>query len=280
MIRNRLTFAYKNRILVEKVTLSPPFRYKAIFQNEGCFIHIRGSESQILSAEQTTHLNNKEAVLLQCGNYFVDWLKHSKEDEIEVTAVHLYPEVLREIFDAELPKSLIQPEHKEPVKTVVPEETISEFVESLNFYFRNPALVNDDLLELKIKELILLLVQTKNTGSVRELFSSLFSPRTLNMKKVVRQHVYSNISVGELAELCNMSLSSFKREFKHVFNASPLQYINTQRISKAKELLMKSDLPVADIAYATGFNDPLYFTRLFKRSEEVSPTQYRTLHKD
>jgi len=55
------------------------------------------------------------------------------------------------------------------VKTVVPDNTMKRFIDSLEFYFENPAIVNEDLLELKIKELMLLLVQSKNAASVLEL---------------------------------------------------------------------------------------------------------------
>jgi AraC-like DNA-binding protein len=78
-----------------------------------------------------------------------------------------------------------------------------------------------------------------------------------------------------LAKLCNLSLSSFKREFKKVFDDSPANYILSAKIKKAKELLAISDLPINEIAYETGFNDPLYFTRQFKKKVGNSPSAYR-----
>ena len=98
---------------------------------------------------------------------------------------------------------------------------IAKFIESLEFYFENPALVNNDLLELKIKELILLLVQSKNVDSILELITDLYSSKTVNLKKIIDLHLYSNLSVEDLAKLSNLSVSSFKREFKKEFNDSP-----------------------------------------------------------
>jgi len=153
---------------------------------------------------------------------------------------------------------------------------LSKFIESLEFYFQNPSLVNDDLLELKIKELILLLVQTKNVDSILELITELYSTKTTSLKEVIQLHIYSNLSVEELAKLSQMSLSSFKRAFKKQFNDSPSNYINSAKLKKAKELLSFSELSISAIAYEVGFNDPLYFTRLFKKKEGLPPSSYRT----
>ncbi|CAN0605842.1 unnamed protein product, partial [Ectocarpus sp. 12 AP-2014] len=140
----------------------------------------------------------------------------------------------------------------------------------------NPSLVNNDLLELKVKELLLLLIQTSYIDSVQELITDLYSTKTIKLNEVVALHTFSNLSVNELAKLCNMSLSSFKRAFKTFFNDSPNNYINTKKIEKAKELLQVSELNISDIAYEIGFNDPQYFTRLFKKRIGLSPSEFRS----
>ncbi len=47
MILSRQIFEYQNQILIEKVSIKPPFRYEAIFQNEGCFIYVTGGNSKL-----------------------------------------------------------------------------------------------------------------------------------------------------------------------------------------------------------------------------------------
>jgi AraC-like DNA-binding protein len=158
---------------------------------------------------------------------------------------------------------------------VASQDIISRFIDSLDFYFSNPTLVNNDLIELKIKELILLLVQTKNITSILELVADLYSAKSVHLKNIIELHLYSNLSIEELAKLSNLSISSFKRQFKKEFNDSPNNYIITKKIEKAKELLSITDIPISEIAYEIGFNDPLYFTRLFKNKTGTSPTSYR-----
>ena len=278
MILKRQTFEHQNRILIEKVTIIPPYRYEGIFQNEGCFIYIAGANSKFHSSDQIEVTKSEEAVLLKCGTYFVDWLRKSETDKVEVVAIHLYPDILNKLYQRELPALINQRIKGSKIQKIIPENTISKFIENLEFYFQNPSLVNDDLLELKIKELILLLIQTKNAESIIQLLSDLFTPRVVNIKEVVKVHLFSSLSVEELAKLCNLSLSSFKREFKKIFNDTPSNFINTERLKKAVELLKVSDFTISDIAYVSGFTDPSYFSRLFKNKIGLSPSAFRKKH--
>ena len=275
MILSRHTFEYQNHVLIEQVTIKPPFRYEAIFQNEGCFIYVTGNNSKVLSSEENLTIHSQEAVLLKCGTYFIDWLKNSENSTIKVVAIHLYPDILKKLYQQELPKLIKQHDNKSIPQKIIPENTITKFIENLNFYFENPSLINDDLLELKIKELILLLIQTKNAKSILQLIEDLFTPRIVQLKNVINTHLYSSLTIEELAKLCNLSVSSFKREFKKVFNDTPANYMNTEKLKKATQLLKVSDLTITDIAYEIGFNDPSYFTRFFKQKTSLSPMEFR-----
>ncbi|WP_299763834.1 AraC family transcriptional regulator [uncultured Dokdonia sp.] len=275
MILERHTFEYKDRVLIEKVKIGTPFKYEAIFENSGCFIYFKDRGPKLLSAEQNVQVHGQEAVLLKCGNHFLELLKRTDDEEVEAMIVHLYPEVLKKIYSNELPKIIEKTPCNIQSEVVVSKEVISKFIESLEFYFQNPVLINNDLLELKIKELVLLLIQSENVCSIQELISDLYSIRNVQLKNVVELHVYSNLGLDELAKLCNLSKSSFKREFSKVFNDTPNNYITNQKLKRAKELLHITKMPINEIAYGIGFNDPLYFTRIFKKKIGISPTEYR-----
>lgn len=275
MITSRTTFSYQSQVLVERIKIQAPFRYEAIFQNSGCFIYFKERGPKILTSEVNTKLKGNDAVLLRCGNHFMDLLKETDDEQVEVIVFHLYPEVLKKLYTGDF-STLLKKQHDRRNQIVASSNVIAKFIDSLEFYFQNPLLVNDDLLELKIKELVLLLIQSKNVGSIQELVADLYSAKTVHIKEVVELHLFSNLKVEQLAKLCNLSLSSFKREFRKEFNDSPTNYINNKRLEKAKELLTISDLLVSEIAYEVGFQDSLYFTRLFKNKIGVPPSAYRT----
>lgn len=258
--------------------VSTPLKYEAIFQNKGCFIYFKNGNTKLLSTEHNTEIRGKEAVLLKCGSNFLEILKKNSNEELETIVIHLFPELLKEIYKNEIPIAIVERSNNKQSLKISSNDLITKFIDSLEFYFDNPNLVNNDLLELKVKELLLLLIQTNYIDSVQELITDLYSTKTIKLNEVVALHIFSNLSVNELAKLCNMSLSSFKRAFSTFFNDSPKNYINDKKIHKAKELLLASKMNISDIAYETGFNDPLYFTRLFKKRIGISPSEFRSQH--
>ena len=275
MIIKREKFKYRDEILIERLFFQPPHTYEVTFQNEGCFLYVKGGDTKVLSSEAKVQIDENEAVLLNCGTYFVKWLRTTKDEHIEVIAFHLYPNLLKALYRHELPASMTKSLGRVQVRKTSPNIAISKFIDSLIFYFENPDLLNEDLLELKIKELLLLLIQTHNAESILQIVADLFSPTTTNLRHVIELHLYENLSVNDLAKLCHLSPASFKRKFTETFNDSPNNYITFRRIEKSKELLTFSDLSISEISHMSGIQDPQYFTRLFKKRTGETPSAFR-----
>ncbi len=78
-----------------------------------------------------------------------------------------------------------------------------------------------------------------------------------------------------LALLCNMSKYHFIKTFKDVMGMPPHKYITQLIIDKSKQLLEHTDMKISEIASEVGFDDSLYFSRLFKKKCGCSPSSYR-----
>ncbi|MBE9463298.1 helix-turn-helix domain-containing protein [Dyadobacter subterraneus] len=131
------------------------------------------------------------------------------------------------------------------------------------------------MLKLKLKELILLLLQTDNAENIITLFSHLFNPRQAGLFEVVEAHLYSSISIAELASLTGRSLSTFKRDFETQFSDTPANFIKEKKLEKALELLQSTKLSVSEICYEVSFQDTSHFTKTFKQKYNQSPSEYR-----
>ncbi len=72
-----------------------------------------------------------------------------------------------------------------------------------------------------------------------------------------------------------MSVSWFIRSFRHYMGMTPMQYITSIRINKARELLKNTDYSIQEISALSGYENPLYFSRIFHKQTGYSPSRYR-----
>ena len=87
----------------------------------------------------------------------------------------------------------------------------------------------------------------------------------------------TEINIEEYAASRGMSVSWFIRNFKQYANTTPMQYIVSIRITNAQVLLETTDYNVTEIGNIVGYDNPLYFSRIFKKQKGMSPSEYRTL---
>ena len=83
------------------------------------------------------------------------------------------------------------------------------------------------------------------------------------------------ISIEEFAASQHMSVSWFIRNFKEYTNSTPAQYLLSLRISNAQTLLETTSYNVTEIADIVGYDNPLYFSRIFKKQVGLSPSEFR-----
>ncbi len=84
-----------------------------------------------------------------------------------------------------------------------------------------------------------------------------------------------NKRIKEYADICGISEGAFYVFFKKRCGRSPVEYRNSIRINAARSLLANTDLMISEIAVRCGFDDPYYFSRIFKKLTEISPKEYR-----
>lgn len=269
--------------IFEKIRLEPPYTLSSSMPNEACFLYMEEGAYDISAETEIMTIQTQDAVLMRCGSYFTEFLKSAASDSCEAIVVHLYPEVLRKIFERELKEiasTLQQSQRLIRMNRYANHELIKIYIESVKIYFDNPELVNDELLILKLRELIILLTKTEKAPTIGQLITGLFSRQESTLREVVEAHLYEEFSVEKMAVLSNMSPSSFKREFARIFGDSPGRYVKNARLERAAELLTVSRSRISDIAYQCGFSDLAHFSKSFQAKYGLSPSDYRLNHFD
>jgi len=89
--------------------------------------------------------------------------------------------------------------------------------------------------------------------------------------KRIESHYTENLSVDRLASEANMSVSAFHHNFKSVTSTSPLQYLKTYRLHKARMMIIHDGMKASAAAIRVGYESPSQFSREFKRYFGVTP---------
>ena len=92
----------------------------------------------------------------------------------------------------------------------------------------------------------------------------------------MEQHVNQPLQVSTLAAQANVSPSHFFALFKQLKGCPPMDYFTRLRMRHARELLDTTSASVKEVAAALGYDDPFYFSRVFKSVHQVPPSRYRS----
>ncbi len=154
---------------------------------------------------------------------------------------------------------------------------IERFIDSLAQSFELNGAISQKILALKFEEIMLYLTDKYGAPFLAYLESLLASKQELSFKTIVEENVYSNLNIEEIAFLCNMSLSTFKRQFTQIYGTPPGKWFQKKRLDKAKEALRNDKLKASEIYMDYGYNDLSSFSIAFKKEFGVSPKQASAL---
>lgn len=126
-----------------------------------------------------------------------------------------------------------------------------------------------------LRQLFLLIQRTRQESSPA--ISTYLQKEMEQAQRYFQEHYNEEIQIKDYAKSRGMSVSWFLRNFKEFVGKPPAQYLLTLRMNNAVSLLETTDYNVAEISAIIGYDNALYFSRLFKKHKGVSPSEYRKL---
>ena len=85
----------------------------------------------------------------------------------------------------------------------------------------------------------------------------------------------TNMSINDIAEVAHLNAQYFMRLFKKETGKPVLEFITECRLNRAKQILKESNMPIAEVSLTVGYDNFSYFSKLFKRYEGMTPSEYR-----
>ena len=116
---------------------------------------------------------------------------------------------------------------------------------------------------------------TNAVSHTKQFLGGLSGRKLRLVKEFINDNLEQDLTLTEIAQVADLSHFHFARAFRKCVGITPQQYITNRRIEKAKELLAKSDLPIVEIGFQTGFKNQSHFTTLFRKITSLTPKLWR-----
>ena len=271
------TFNVGDWTVLGRTVFKPPFKISDSLVNEARIVHVVKGYSKLYSAQQMIELKPDDTLIMKSDNFVNHWQANDDDSLNKVIVFQLNADFLRQLYEQNIPSWFTPTDEssRASIQNTDPNPPIQAYFAGLNSYIDDPQYLKEDVLKLKVKEIISLLVETDKSGNAGRLFGDLFLDREYDFQQVIRKNLFEDLNLDDLAHLTGLSLSSFKRKFSSLFGTSPNKYITSKRLERAQMLLLTTEQRVSDIAYDCGFSDVGYFSKLFRSIYEASPSEFR-----
>lgn len=234
------------------------------------FSFLRIGKKQVHFADAAVTVDKHQSLLIQKGNLL--WTELLDKEDIYYCKLFFFSEERLKNFLKEHGKSKACSKDEIPYFIIENDEYIGSFLDSLSQMGVMPESFMESLIAMKFEEIMLYLL-TKYGEKFEWYLHSLIANESSPFKRIVESNVYSNLKLEEIAFLCNMSLSTFKRNFITEYGVSPGKWLQDKRLQRAKEILSEGELTASDIYFDFGYSNLSNFSIAFKNKFGISPTE-------
>ncbi|MEO5997525.1 MAG: AraC family transcriptional regulator [Chitinophagaceae bacterium] len=261
---------------------SETFYGKNILAKNAISLVISG-EKTMRFAEKKIEISDNEIHFLSTGNCLVS-MKLSDKKPFKTILIFFDNKILTDfLLKYQVRINLLtkgQIISKEPFLTFNKDGFIENYITSLGLLFESKIQISSEMKVIKFDELMLYLLENYPTKILA--FQSLKNSELndLEIRKVVENNITTNISIEDMAFLCNISLSTFKRRFLKIYDSSPNKWLLQKRMELAKELLIYNKEKPSEVFYKLGYENHSSFSQSFKQIFGTTPKEFQTMHLD
>jgi AraC-like DNA-binding protein len=151
---------------------------------------------------------------------------------------------------------------------------IRNYIASIEHMLQEDALKTAVFRQMKLEELLLYLLHL-DPDKFYSLLPVAATDEEMRLRRAAEHNVCNPVTVAELAFLCNMSMSTFKRKFFKIYGTSPVQWLLQQKLQMAANLLKHPAEKPGLVFEKVGYANHSSFSQAFKKEFGITPTQYQ-----
>lgn len=147
---------------------------------------------------------------------------------------------------------------------------LDNFKASIMPYLNNSGELNSMIISLKVKEAVLILLQTN--PQLKAILFDFSDPGKVDLEAYMTANYRYNVNIERFAFLTGRSVATFKRDFKKIFATTPNRWLQQKRLSEAYYLLQTKKLKTSEVYMEVGFKDISHFSFAFKKAYGIAPS--------
>lgn len=233
------------------------------------FARIISGEMKVIQAEKTYTFSSGDTLLFPC-NQLSTLIKNPKDGQpYKAVVIFFTPKRLKEFYTKnpiELTESYA---HK--IKTFEKHPLLESFFASLIPYFDLESELPEKIVSIKIEEALTILRTIDK--DIDNLLADFSHPFKINLPDFMEKNYMFNMTMEKFGYLTGRSLTTFKRDFKKAFNATPQKWIIQKRLELAHYQLSEKGRKPIDVYLETGFENLSHFSFAFKKHFGYAPTE-------
>ena len=229
-------------------------------------------------AEKTVYVQDTEIHILSAGNCIAS-VSISGQKEFESVLLFFDNKVLLQFYEkySDVVNKLLKKNHNANSEAYVSfrkDKFINNYIESLLLALYKNGELSESMKQLKLEELLLYLLENYSGAFLSFRYATGLSDVQMRIRRVIEANKTNNLTLDELAFLCNLSTSTFKRQFRKIYGSTPGIWLNEQKMILAGKMLKDENEKPGEIWHKLGFETHTGFTKSFKKHYGRLPKEY------
>ena len=252
------------------------FKGRSILNRNAISLVISG-EKTMLFAEKTVKIKDDEFHFLSSGNCVIS-MDLSRKKAFKSILVFFEDKILSDFFlkygsrISKLGKRKIESQSYIAIKK---DAFVLNFIDSLKLLLESGSEISLEMKTVKFEELMLHLLEKFPDQLLAFQTAKPQASEDLKIRKTVETNITNQVTLNELAFLCDMSLSTFKRRFDKLYGMPPNKWLVQRRMEIAKGLLRHYHEKPSEVYYKVGYENHSSFSKSFRDSFGVTPKQFQ-----
>ncbi|MCT4179827.1 helix-turn-helix transcriptional regulator [Elizabethkingia anophelis] len=255
-------------------TSSQEVSRQQIILNQNAFSFLIDGSKEVVFDNSSLSIDNSKFILMRSGHCLMTERLSDLKNYRSI--LFFFSDIALSKFIRSIELNKAEPSKHSSVHAFEYNEFITRFISSLSDISKLSDKVRSKLLEFKFHEIMLYLTELHGTDFIQSLIVN-SNDATRKFIHTIESNQLNKLSLKELAFLCNMSVSTFKREFEKHYTESPVKWFQNKRLEYARHLLNNTKKSPSEIYFEVGYENLSSFIQAYKLKYGTTPKHHQKI---